>query len=477
VNVLFVATEGVPFIKTGGLADVVGSLPKELVKQGVHTRVILPKYGTISPQYQEQMSLVCEKEVVLGWRKQECKLWKLEEKQVVFYFVENDYYYNRENLYGYFDEAERFSYFCRAVLELLPELDFKVDVLHCHDWQTGLIPLYLKDQYIHREGYSALRTVFTIHNLQYQGVFEPSVLNDIVEVDRRHFTSDGFEFYGQVNFMKAGLVYSDLLTTVSKTYANEVKTSFYGESLDGLLCRRENDLVGIVNGIDYESYDPKDDPALIYHYDASMTIEEILRFKQKNKMALQTELGLPIDENVPMLSMVTRLVSQKGLDLVERVIEELLGQNLQLVVLGTGEERYERLFKVMAAKYPEKLSAQIQFDDGLARRIYAGSDLFLMPSKFEPCGIGQLIALRYGTVPIVRETGGLVDTVQTYNEFTDEGYGFSFSNYNAHDMLYTIQKAVSTYQQREKWGNLVLKGMKKDFSWSESAIQYSRLYR
>ncbi|WP_034680241.1 glycogen synthase GlgA [Caldalkalibacillus mannanilyticus] len=476
MNVLFVATEAVPFIKTGGLADVIGSLPKELVKLGVNVRVLLPKYSTIPEELKKRMTFRGSREVQLGWRKQYCGIWEIKESGVHFYFIDNEYYFKRDRLYGYYDEAERFAYYCRAVVEVLPELGFHPEIIHCHDWQTGLIPLFIKAQYSHLPFYQAIRTVFTIHNLQYQGIFPSSILSDLLHLDASYFTPDKLEFYGNISYMKAGLLYSDILTTVSQTYAFEIKTPYYGERLDGLLRARDHVLHGIVNGIDYESFNPETDP-LLFHYSSAMEKEEILKAKQANKAKLQENLGLPISEEIPLLAMVTRLVSQKGLDLIERVMEEMLALDLQLVILGTGDPHYEQLFLHMASKYPDKVSAQIMFDDTLARRIYAGADQFLMPSKFEPCGIGQLIALRYGTIPIVRETGGLNDTVQAYNEYTEEGNGFSFAHYNAHDMLYTISRALEFYHDPEVWERLVIRGMNQDFSWRESASQYYKLYQ
>jgi len=472
LKVLFAAAEGVPFAKTGGLADVIGALPKYLVKQGVETAVFLPLYSDVPEMYKQQMELVYRFSVHLGWRNQYCGILKLEHQGVDFYFVDNEGYFKRPGTYGFFDDGERYAFFCRAVLECLPAVGLKPDIIHCHDWHTGMIPVMLK-QYRNQPFYDWIKTVFTIHNLQYQGVFSKSMLGDVLDIGWEHFHPDGIEFHDQVSFMKGGLNYSDWITTVSPTYAQEIQDPFYGANLEGVLRRRQGQLSGILNGLDYEEWDPHTDPYLKENY----TFRSIKR-KMRNKQHLQERLGLPEDGSVPLLAMVTRLASQKGLDLVARVMEEILRTGVQFVVLGTGEAQYEDFFRRYGERYPEQVSANIMFNNELAHQVYAAADLFLMPSLFEPCGLSQLIALRYGALPIVRETGGLKDTVVAYNEATGEGNGFSFANYNAHDMLYTIERAVSFYHDRADgvWDMLVKRAMKADFSWDKSAEEYIRLY-
>ncbi len=465
-----VAAEAAPFVKTGGLADVIGSLPKELLKEGIDARVILPKYGDIPDRYREMMTPVAVMDVPLGWRRQYCGIEQLEHQGVTFYFVDNEYYFKRRGLYGYYDDGERFAFFSRAVLESLRYLNFSPDVLHCHDWHTAAVPVLLDAHY--RSVYPQLRTVFTIHNLKYQGVFAHSVLGELLNLGDEYFAPDKMEFHGAVNYLKGGLVYSDLLTTVSRTYAEEIQTPYYGEKVDGLLRSRKDSLQGIVNGIDYEAYNPQHDEHIVMPY----TWRSAKR-KTQNKIKLQEHVGLPVNPDVPVVAIVSRLVEAKGLDLIAHVFEELIAQDLQLIVLGTGDSHYESMFKVAAYRYPDKVSANIFFDDALAHKIYAGADIFLMPSQFEPCGIGQLIALRYGTLPVVRETGGLKDTVQSYNEETGEGNGFTFTNYNAHDMLYTINRALTLYSKRELWEPIVKSAMKTDYSWRQSAKQYVQLYQ
>ncbi|MGE8077584.1 glycogen synthase GlgA [Peribacillus loiseleuriae] len=470
MNILYAASECAPFIKTGGLGDVIGALPKALQQQGVEVTVILPKYSDLANQYKNQLELVKIIDVPVGWREQYCGIEKLEYEGITIYFLDNEYYFKRHGSYGYYDDGERFAFFSRAVLEALPHLDKKPDIIHCHDWQTGPIPVLLKAHYRNHPFYQGIKTVFTIHNLRYQGVYPKNVLAELLDLSELYFHMDGLEFNGNVSYMKAGLAYADYLTTVSPTYANEIQMPYYGENLDGFLRQRSWNLRGIVNGIDLDTYNPALDSALFSGYDS-------YEGKMENKRLLQKQLGLPVNEEIPVISMVTRLVDQKGIDLVLHVMEDILKQNVQVIVLGTGEEHYEWAFKDLAHRYPDQVSAQIYFDEGLSRKIYAGSDLFLMPSHFEPCGIGQLLALRYGTLPLVRETGGLKDTVIPYNELSDQGNGFSFSNYNAHDMLYTIERAVWYYRyQPKKWKELVERAMSIDYSWDASSKEYKELY-
>ncbi|WP_325176621.1 glycogen synthase GlgA [Paenibacillus alkalitolerans] len=471
MKVLMIATETVPFVKTGGLADVIGSLPKALGGCGVDTRVMLPKYEDIGGEWRERMAPVASFEVLLGWRKQYCGVEMLVHDGITYYFIDNEFYFRRRGLYGYGDDAERFAYLCQAALEALPRLDWAPDVLHCHDWHTALVPVFLRAHYGESGFHNRLKTVLTIHNLKYQGVYPSGVMSDLLNLGWEHFSANGLEYYGNVNYMKGGLNYCDMITTVSPSYAEEIQTQYYGEGLDGTLRYRNDRLVGIVNGLDYNAYDPMNDGHLSVRYRKS------LKKKRQNKVALQRELGLPIDEAVPVISVVTRLVEQKGVDLIARVLNELLSEDAQFVVLGAGEHRYEKMLRDASYHRPDKLSAQIMFDEGLARRIYAASDLFLMPSKFEPCGIGQMIAMRYGCVPIVRETGGLRDTVEPYNELSGEGHGFTFSHYNAHDMLYTVRRALAMYRDELHWNRIADNVSKQDFSWSVSAKRYSQVYK
>ncbi|WP_019415499.1 glycogen synthase GlgA [Paenisporosarcina sp. TG20] len=469
MNILFAASECAPFIKTGGLGDVIGALPQSLLEKEVNVSVIIPKYGDLPIYYQEKMEWIKSIEVPLGWRNQFCGIEKFEYEGISVYFLDNEYYFKRHGSYGFGDDGERFAFFTRAVLEALPYLEDKPDIIHCHDWQTGLIPVLLKAHYKDNPYYQSIKTVFTIHNLRYQGVFPKSVLSELLDLSEQYFRIDGLEFFGNVSYLKGGLAFADRITTVSATYASEIQTSYYGENLDGFL--RKKGVHGIVNGIDNKSYDPKNDELIFLQYDSH-------KGKAGNKKNLQESLGLPVNVDIPIIAMVTRLVDQKGIDLIQHVFHEIIGLNVQFILLGTGDQQYEDSFRYFADYYPDKVSANLYFDEAMARKIYAGSDLFLMPSKFEPCGIGQLLALRYGTLPLVRETGGLKDTVISYNEITDEGNGFSFENYNAHDLMYTIERAVKLYRsQPSKWSTIVERAMKLDFSWSSSSEQYLEIYK
>ena len=472
MKILYVAAEAVPFAKTGGLADVAGSLPKALKADGVDVRVIMPKFGKIPEAYRNAMEHVYDGELPVAWRKKYVGLDKYELDGVTYYFVDNEEYFNREGFYGYDDDAERFSFFSRAVLDLLPEMDFWPDVIHTNDWHAGLVNVFLKLEHMGDARYERIKTVYTIHNLKYQGVFPKDVMPDVLGLDWKYFNNGDLEFYDAVNFMKGGIIYADAITTVSKTYAKEIQYPYFGEHLDGLLRSREQDLSGIVNGIDYSVYNPRTDKYIFETYD-----EESLDRKLDNKTELQKSLGLPERRNVPLIAIVSRLVEPKGMDLVVRMMDEVLQhEDIQLVVLGTGEKRYEDWFKGLAWRYPKKVSVNIYFSNELAQRIYAGADIFLMPSNYEPCGIGQLIALRYGTIPVVRQTGGLKDTVQQYNKYTQEGNGFVFENYNAHEMMYALKRALSFYGNYEIWHKIQLNAVQADYSWKRSAKEYEALY-
>ncbi len=473
-KVLFVASECVPFMKTGGLADVVGSLPKYINKEQFDVRVMLPKYMAIPDQYKQQMQYRTHFYMDLAWRTQYVGVLELEYQGITFYFIDNEFYFAGFAPYGnIYEDIEKFAFFCKAALSSLPLIGFQPDIIHCHDWQTGLLPVYLKDRFIQGEFFRNMKTIMTIHNLKFQGIWDKKTVRDITGLNVSYFTPDKLEAYGDANYLKGGIVYADYITTVSESYAEEIKQPFYGEGLDGLMRARSNCLKGIVNGIDYEEYNPETDSLIVQNYNADTFRKE----KPKNKKALQQELGLEADEKKFMIGIVSRLTDQKGFDLIDYVIEEICAEDTQLVVLGTGEEKYENLFRHFAWKYPDRVSANIYYSNERSHKIYASADAFLMPSLFEPCGLSQLMSLRYGTVPIVRETGGLRDTVIPYNEYEGTGTGFSFRNYNAHEMLNTIRYAKNVYyEKRREWNQIVDRGMAMDYSWSSSARKYEELY-
>lgn len=474
-NVLFIASEAVPFIKTGGLADVAGSLPKYFNKEEFDVRVMLPKYMAMPQEFKDRLKYKTSFKINLAWRNQYVGILEMEYEGVIFYFIDNEFYFSGNTPYGnIYEDIEKFAFFCKASLSAIPSLDFRPDIIHCHDWQTGLIPVYIKDVFAQNEFYRGIKTIMTIHNLKFQGIWDVKTVKDITGLNAYYFAPDKLEAYGDANYLKGGLVYADMITTVSESYAEEIKMPFYGEGLDGLIRARANCLTGIVNGIDYEEYDPETDPLIYKNYNAKNFRKE----KGKNKKALQEELGLLQDEKKFMIGIVSRLTDQKGLDLVDYVIEELCSEDTQLVVLGTGTEKYEHLFRHYAWKYSDRVSANIFYSNERSHKIYASCDAFLMPSLFEPCGLSQLMSLRYGTVPIVRETGGLKDTVVPYNEFEGTGTGFSFANYNAHEMLNTVRYAKYVYyEKRREWNKLIDRGMAADFSWNNSARKYEDLYR
>lgn len=472
MKVLFVASEAHPFIKVGGLGDVAYALPKALRKLGVDVRVIIPKYISIKDEYKNKMDTRGTFNVPVGYRNQYGGLQYLEFDDIPFYFIDNEYYFKREKAYAYYDDGERFAYFSRAVLEAIKYMgDFVPDIIHCNDWHcAAIVPLY-KAFYQYQDPYSKMKTILTIHNLQYQGVFGSEVLGDLLGLGNDYFTEDRMKFFDAVSFLKGGLNMADKISTVSETYVEEIKTAYFGEGLDGLLRYRNSDLWGILNGIDNEIFDPEKDSEISHNFN-----KDSLENKLMNKEELQRKLNLPVNRDIPLIGVVSRLVSQKGFDLIARILDNILEMDIQFVVLGTGDKEFENLFKQYAWKYPKKLSANLHFDNNLAKNIYAASDMFLMPSQFEPCGIGQLLALRYGSIPIVRETGGLKDTVKSYNEFTGTGNGFSFTNYNEHDMLNTIRRAVGFYSNKELWTELVKTAMMQDNSWNKSAQKYIELY-
>lgn len=471
LKVLIAGAEAAPFAKTGGLGDVVGTLSKTLVKQGVNARVIMPLHKEIREKYAGELSVVATMNIQLGWRNLYLGIETLEHEGVTYYFIDNQYYFGWCIYKGGEEEIEQYAYFCRAVLEALPFLDFQPDIIHVNDWHTAMIPFLLKTQYQDKPQ-GKTKTVFTIHNIQYQGQTSFETVQDILNVPDFYYSSEYMEAYGSVNMMKAGLVFADQITTVSPTYAQEILDPYYGRGMEGILSARKDHLEGIVNGIDTEVYNPEKDMYIEHHF-----TENELSGKYYSKEKLLEELKIRMKPNVPLIGMVTRMTEQKGLDLVRAVLEELMYENVAFVLIGSGDAQYESFFEYVAGKYPEKIAVRLGYDDSLAHKIYAGSDFFLMPSMFEPCGISQMIAQRYGTLPIVRETGGLKDTVEPYNIYTQEGNGFSFMNYNAHEMLDTIWFALKTYQDKTSLSRLIASAMKVDNSFDKSAKEYIALYR
>lgn len=473
-KILFIASEAVPFIKTGGLADVAGTLPKYFDKSKYDVRVMIPNYKCINDKFKQQMKYITHFYMDLSWRSQYVGVLEMIYDNIHFYFIDNEFYFNGMKPYGYIHEdIEKFAFFSKASLSALPLIDFKPDIIHCHDWQTGLIPVYMKERFHDGEFFRDMKSIMTIHNLKFQGVWDLKAIRDITGLPPYFFTSDKLEAYGDGNYLKGGIVYADYVTTVSSSYAEEIKTPFYGEKLDGLIRARSNSLCGIVNGIDYDDFNPETDTYIAQNYNQITFRKE----KFKNKVALQKELGLDVDPKKFMIGIVSRLTDQKGFDLIAYVMDELCQDNIQLVILGTGEDRYENMFRHFDWKYNNKVSANICYSENMSHKIYASCDAFLMPSLFEPCGLSQLMSLRYGTVPIVRETGGLKDTVDAYNEYESTGTGFSFANYNAHEMLNTIRYAEHVYYNKKReWNKIVDRGMKKDFSWNSSALKYEELY-
>ncbi|MGL6064580.1 MAG: glycogen synthase GlgA [Fusobacteriaceae bacterium] len=472
-KVLFVSGEVYPFIKTGGLGDVAYSLPKILEKEGVDIRVILPKYDQIPWEYKSKMKHIGNKKISLAWREEYLGIEELVLDNITYYFVDNEYYFKRNNVYGEMDDCERFAFFSKAIIESFDITGFYPDIIHSNDWHTGLVPLYLNER--KREGiFKNIKNIFTIHNLKFQGSFSYSNIEWVLGIDPNYyFHEDGIKFHDNFSFLKAGVNYSDIVTTVSQSYAEEIKTSYYGENLEGLFSHHNNKLFGIVNGIDYDIFNPEKDLDIEENF-SSKNIEN----KYINKSELQKKLYLQNNKHIPIVSIITRLDKQKGLDLIIHIFDELLETTeCQFVLLGNGEPHYESFFREKALQYPGRVSCTIGFNNILAKEIYASSDIFLMPSQFEPCGLSQLISMRYGTIPLVRETGGLRDTVIPFNEFGDHGTGFTFSNYNAHDMLHVIKYAFSIYYKPKLWKNLVKRAMKADHSWSHSGKKYLELYK
>lgn len=471
MKVLFVTSEANPFIKSGGLGDVMGALPNALKSLDVDARVILPKYKNLKEDLKQNLQFIKWFMVPVGWRNQYCGIFKSEYKGVIYYFIDNEYYFNRDGMYGYYDDAERFGFFDRAVLLAMKELDWQPDILHCNDWQTGMVPVLHKAEYMRDPFYSNMKSMISIHNLFFKGTFSPEILPQIFGYDYTLMGNGDLELYGGASFLKGALNYSDQILTVSESYAEEIKTAEGGEGMDGLLRARSCVLKGIVNGIDYEEFNPEDDKLIFKNFDL-----DSLNNKLENKLLLQKQLGLPQKENTPMIGLISRLTHQKGCDLIINIIDRLLQKDIQIVILGTGDYLYEETFKNLQHRYPDKVSANIKFDNGLAHKIYAASDMFLMPSLFEPCGLGQLIALRYGSIPIVRETGGLKDTIFPYNQYNGIGNGFGFKNYNAYELMTITEYAIQLYNDKKVWSNIVKQAMESNNSWEKSAKEYKSLY-
>lgn len=474
-NILFVASESVPFIKTGGLADVVGSLPKGIDREYYDVRVIIPRYTCMKQEIKDQMKYVTHFYMDFNYKSEYVGIMETVLDGIHFYFIDNESMFGGFKPYGEnaLEEIIKWSFFSKAALSILPVIDFRPNIIHCHDWQTGLIPVYLKERFQGNDFFHGIKSVMTIHNLKFQGKWDVKTVRAITGLPDYFFTPDKLEAYKDANLLKGGLVYADAITTVSSTYAEEIKTAFYGEGLEGVLNARSSDLRGIVNGIDYSDFNPETNQYIAYKYNAMNFRKE----KVKNKRALQLELGLEQSDKKFMIGIVSRLTDQKGFDLISYVMDELCQDDVQIVVLGTGDEQYENMFRHYDWKYNDKVSANIFYSDELSHKIYASCDAFLMPSLFEPCGLSQLMSLHYGTIPIVRKTGGLKDTVEPYNEFENTGTGFSFVNYNAHEMLETIRYAERIYYDKKReWNKIVDRAMAADFSWDVSAKQYQIMY-
>ncbi len=469
MKVLYIASEALPFAASGGLADVAGSLPRAMRNRLVGCRVVLPLYESIPQELREGMKFLTSLSVPVAWRRQYCGVFEAKYNGVIYYLLDNQYYFKRQGMYGHYDDAERFAFFSRAVLEMLPHIGFKPDILHANDWQSALVPLYYSIFYANREGYEGIKTVLTIHNIQYQGKYGMELLEDVLGIPAEH--RNLVEYDGCVNFMKAGIETANRVTTVSPTYAQEIRDPWFSWGLDPILNARSWKLQGILNGIDTDGYDPVTDPNIAVNF----SLEDVTAGKAANKKALQERLNLPQREDVPLIGMVTRLTSHKGLDLVKYIIDDLMKRDVQMVVLGSGEWVYENFFREMQSKYPDKFCYCVGFIPELARKIYASADIFLMPSKSEPCGLAQMVACRYGTLPIVRETGGLKDSIVDCGE--EGGFGFTFKTYNADDMLAAIDRALGAYANKVDLALLRERCMTEDFTWGRSANEYIRMYK
>ena len=472
MKVLYAASEAVPFCKTGGLADVAGSLPPALAAQGVETAVILPLYRLVKERFADQLTFLCYDYVDLAWRHAYCGLFSLKKDGVTWYFLDNEQYFGRPELYGCADDGERFGFFSRAVVKMLDHLDFWPDVIHCNDWQTALIPIYLKDDGVREERYRSVRTVLTIHNIEYQGRYDPYCLGDLFGLDRGWVDDGTLLLDGDLNLLKGAILTADAVNAVSPTYAQELKNPYFAHRMEGILTQCGYKLSGVLNGIDMKLYDPAADPRIAANYTA-----ENISGKAADKAELQKALGLRPEPETPIIAMVSRLVTHKGLDLIREVMGDIMELPVQFVLLGSGDAAYEDFFRHAAERWPERMAIRLGYDEALSMAIYAGADLFLMPSRSEPCGLSQMIAMRYGTVPIVRETGGLKDTVQPYEAWRDAGTGFTFANYSSADMLHVIREAVYLYKDYpDAFARLRRRAMERDFSWNRSAGDYLKIY-
>ena len=473
MKVLFATSEAVPFCKTGGLADVAGSLPQALAQAGNEVEVILPLYQRVSDKWKDQMEFICHIEVPLGWRRVYCGLFRLEKDGVIWYFVDNEYYFKREALYGHYDDGERYGFFSRAIISLLPALQFMPEVIHCNDWQTALVPIYLKDECVRWPEVRGIKTVFTIHNIEYQGRYGKETLEDLFGLAPGWFADGTIAMDGDVNLLKGALMTCDAITAVSPTYAQELRYAFFAHGMESVMQRNAGKVRGVLNGIDMVRYDPSTGLGIKNKFSVKN-----MAGKAKNKAYLQEQMSLDVNPDVPVIGIVSRLVSHKGLDLICKVFDQIMDLNCQFVVLGSGDWNYEQFFEQKRGQYGGRMGLFRGYNEELANAIYAGADLLLMPSKSEPCGLAQMIAMRYGTVPIVRETGGLKDTVHPYEAWCGAGNGFTFADYNSGDMLYVIRQAVELYYDKPtEFANLRKAGMTEDFSWGRSAEAYNEIYQ
>lgn len=473
MKILFASSEVAPFIKTGGLADVAGSLPGALAQNGHDVHVILPLYEKIGSQWREQMTFLKHFTVPLAWRNAYCGVFELVRDGVTYWFVDNEYYFKRADIYGHYDDGERFAFFSRAIVDIPGQLEWIPDVIHCNDWQTALVPVYLLEAEFIAPQMAGVKTVFTIHNIEYQGRYGRDILEDTFGLDAGYFHDKLLAYHGDVNLMKGAIYASDFVTTVSPTYAQQLRDPFFAHGLEGVIEENSYKMWGILNGIDTVLYDPQTDRALAQSFSADQP-----QGKRACKAALQQAVGLDVNPDTPIIACVSRLVAHKGFDLVTHVLHEIMGSNVQMVVLGTGEWKYEEAFRQAEAQYPGRFAARLMYSPELSSAIYAGADLFLMPSVSEPCGLSQIIAMRYGTLPLVRETGGLKDTVTPYNPAENTGTGFSFTNINAHDMLWVLREAVGLYyNNRDVWTALMRNAMIARFDWERSAGEYTEIYQ
>lgn len=468
MKILYAASEALPFMASGGLADVAGSLPKAIRNRMHACRVVMPLYGDIAPEFREKMKYVTNFTVALAWRRQYCGVFEYTVDGVIYYFLDNEYYFKRKGIYGFYDDGERFAFFAKAILEMVNFIDFDPEIIHCNDWQTALVPVYLNLFYRNIPKFKRIKTVFTIHNIQYQGKYGMDLVTDLLGIPQ--YAATVVECDACANYVKGAIIQSDMVSTVSPTYAEEILDPWFSHGLDPVLRNKRNRLRGILNGIDTKNYDPETDEIITANYSAQAPEN-----KKLNKAALQREFELPVDDSKMVIGIVSRLVAHKGLDLIKYILMDLLKMDVQVVVLGSGDFLYENFFTEMQARYPENLSVKIGFIPAVSRHIYAGADALLMPSKSEPCGLSQMIALRYGTIPIVRETGGLKDSIKDWGE--EDGNGFTFKSYNAHDMLGAILRCKEKFEYKPDWDALVKHALECDFSWGRSANDYIKMYK